>query len=241
MNKFIDKFVISFIIFLIVFIITRLVKLSLLQCFFIALASQIIILCMLKIIYKNKITNQSYFEFFKTLALNDKDYVINLYNNAYPNQIQIKDKYILLNEKAYFLHLKFSNMSLDSLIEIYKICRKNNIDKATIVSKDNDKKLLSYNHIFDDIIFEFDDYKDFYKKLKKENLLPTNCHKKNKIPYSVLLKITLTTAFQRKNCKHFLFAGFILCIFSFITPLSTYYLVLAGISVILAIICLIKP
>lgn len=237
MRIFFDKLAITYIVFISTFIICRLAMLSILICLLISILAQILAFCLLQLVIKSKQSVISYSEFVKLLITSNYNYVTQLYSEVYQTNMEIADRYLLINNKVHFLHLKFSNPSADGLVDIYKFCQANNITNAVIVCKEKDKKMYLLTHFFDKLTLQFDDYKTLYKKLNKSNLLPVH-DKANKPSFVQSIKTILMTAFQRKNCKHFLFASFILCIFSFITPLSTYYLIMASLCVILAVICL---
>ena len=91
---------------------------------------------------------------------------------------------------------------------------------------------------FGDVTISFYTFKPIYRHLKKQNKLPNDI--REKIPAAQLVKLIFHTAFTRKNGFRFVGVSLLLLAISFFTPFGKYYITLAAINLVLAIVCLVK-
>lgn len=233
----IDCILLTIIVFILCYILTALLNLPIWLCIIFALSAAM--LCGLAGLYLNT-KKQRYIDyngFVNKLITSGQESMQQLVLENFPNNFSLSDDYVIFKQKPTFFWLKFSNISLDSLLEFYKKCVKSGYNSAIIFSKSKDRKYYQFSHYFDDFVFEFESYKSIYNKLKGKMQLPTGKNKKTQ-HMSQTLSLIFKSAFCRKNCKHFLLASFFILLMSFITPLSVYYLVMAAITTTFAAICL---
>lgn len=202
------------------------------------LATFVITSIIQRLFLKNKKGIISYRNFLTYLIWQGEDYAKSLLRLACKNQFDDKDEYIIVDGKIIFLWAKYASLSADTLIRYYRICLKNNIDKAYILTTNINKKSLSFVKRYCDVIILFDNFKWLYKQLKQDNLLPDIAHKKPSL--KSYFNIIIHSAFNRKNAVRFVMVSFLLLAISFITPFGNYYISLASINLIFAFICIVN-
>lgn len=192
-----------------------------------------------KSLFKDKKGIMSYRNFLTYLIWQGEDYTKSLIASVNPDKAcEDKGEYILLDDTAIFIWTKYGRLSADTLVRLYRICVKENIPKAYILTTNLDKKSLSFVKRFGDVVINFDSFRPLYKKLKSENSLPVpKCQKVSK---KQLFSMIFETAFTRKNAFRFVLISLLLLAISFVTPFANYYLTLASINLILATACLIR-
>ncbi len=149
-----------------------------------------------------------------------------------------KDNMYLWNGVPIFLWLKFGNISADSIVAMCNTCKKYNFSQAYVIASSKDKNALSLSKKLCQINLTFYDLKNIYKSAEKSNILPKK--QKYKGYYKQTFLLVLSTIFDNKNTKRYMFVSFVLLLLSFLTPLWVYYLTLSSISLVLAVICIIK-
>ncbi|MCI7769560.1 MAG: hypothetical protein MSH44_04620 [Christensenellaceae bacterium] len=75
-----------------------------------------------------------------------------------------------------------------------------------------------------------------YKTLKTAGLLPKPVEMTKPEKKYVPPKETLSYIFSKRNVKYFLFSGIILTLMAFVTPLKLYYLIVASLSLLFALV-----
>ena len=153
-------------------------------------------------------------------------------------EFEDKGEYVVANGKTIFLWTKYGSISADTIVKFYRTCKKNSIDEAYVLTTNGDKKMMTLVKSFGDVTILFSSFKPVYKKLKKQNKLPTDI--REKIPTAQLIKLIFHSAFTRKNGFRFAGVSLLLLAISFFTPFGKYYLALASINLVLAIVCLIR-
>lgn len=203
------------------------------------LATVVIISTVNKFLYRDKKRGMNYRNFLTYLIWQGEDYAKELIKNAAVDKaFEDKGEYVLIDDTAIFLWTKYGRLSADSLVRLYRICVKEGIPHAKILTTNPDKKSLSFVKRFGDVVITFDSFKPLYKKLKREDKLPAV--KKDKTDKKQFLKLILESAFTRKNGFRFVGVSLLLVAISFVTPFSDYYLVLASINLIFALACVVK-
>lgn len=203
------------------------------------LATVVIITTVCKFLRKDKKNGMSYRNFLTYLIWQGEDYAKELIKSVAVDKVfEDKGEYVTLDGTALFLWTKYGRLSADSLVRLYRICVKNGIPRAKILTTNPDKKSLSFVKRFGEVIITFDSFKPLYKKLKAQDKLPAV--KKDKTDKKEWLKLVLESAFTRKNGFRFVGVSLLLVAISIVTPFSDYYLALASINLLFALACLIK-
>lgn len=161
-----------------------------------------------------------------------------LFEKAYSDNSNIhKSDRLYFENSPIFFHLKFSQLSPDSLINYYRQAKVLNIKEIFIVYVQKDKRLPYICSTLKDVKIKFIPIKTIYKKVRKKNLLVENPNtsKKNK---AFILSV-LNAVFERKMIKRYVLLALIMLALSFITPLKTYYYVMVGILLSMAVIAII--
>lgn len=235
----IDCILFTIISFMLCYILTALLHIQIWLCLIFSLMISLLIGILLLYLNSKKQKHIDYNSFVENLVVDGEEKLILLLQNNFEDTFTKEEKLIIYKEKPAFFWLNFANISLDSMLKYYRICKENNYSSAIVFIKNKDKKYYQFLRFFDNFIFEFESYKLLYNKLKTQEKLPQKS-KLHKRKFLETISIILKSAFCRRNCKHFLFTAFFILLMSFITPLKTYYLVMAGVATILAAICLFR-
>ncbi len=180
-----------------------------------------------------------YADFVTYLIANGEEKLLDIVQKLAPSlTITKKDNMYLWNNIPVFVWLKFGNISADSIVAMCNTCKKYNFSKAYVIASSKDKNALTLSKKLCQINLMFYDLKNIYKYAEKSNLLPKN--QKYKGYYKQTFLLALSTIFDRKNTKRYIFVSFVLLLLSLLTPLWIYYLALSSISLVLGAICLIK-
>lgn len=180
----------------------------------------------------------SYRKYVTHLIWQGEEYTKSILAKLCENKRDFQDmgEYVLIDGKPVFLWTKYGSISADTMVKYYRICKKNNILKAYILTTNGDKKTTAFMKNFGDIILVYTNFKQVYNSVKKENLLPQDS--KTKIPAKQVLSMIMQTAFTRKNGFRFIGISLLLLLISFVTPFTNYYIALAGINLAFAITCM---
>ena len=238
MGSFFDKMWLIIIGFLTIVILTSFAGLKLWQCLLIAFAISTLASFFVMTINRPYRKTMRYGDWVTYCVLHGKEYILSLISRLYPyrNIVDCKD-YILIDGQAVFLWAKMSGISPDSIANMCSICIKSGMDFAYVLCTESNKNSLYFAQRISRVRLEFCNLKRLYKSALKQGLLP-NCTKRPSIKY--LLSSAFHTLLDRSNVKRFGFVSLILLVFSFITPLSTYYLIISSIALALALLCLVK-
>ena len=234
MSKYIDKIILSSIL---IFIIFATIYLNI-KNFFFSITLSLLIYLLIVIVYKSlkKHTNKniSYIDFINYLALQGNNYTVNLiFEIIEEKDKKIFDNCIIVNDTAIFPIIKFSNISMDNIANVYNFSKKNNLTNIKIIYSNIDKKTLLFANNLD-VNIDFINANLLYNKLKKYKKLPyfdnNNIikHKKNKD----VIKYLNNSNTSRKLT----ILGLFFIALSFITPLKIYYLVIGSITIFISIL-----
>ncbi len=188
--------------------------------------------------FKSRNNKMSYRKYVTHLIWQGEEYTKSILAKLCENKRDFQDmgEYVLIDGKPVFLWTKYGSISADTMVKYYRICKKNNILKAYILTTNGDKKTTAFMKNFGDIILVYTNFKHVYNSVKKENLLPQDS--KTKIPAKQVLSMIMQTAFTRKNGFRFIGISLLLLLISFVTPFTNYYIALAGINLAFAITCM---
>lgn len=240
MAYFFDVILLTIIIFIIAYILLSFVAMPFaMQLVTSMLTTFVIVGSICKIFFRDKKHAMSYRNFITYLIWQGEDYTKTLLSDVTDSKnIEDKGEYLLTDDTAVFLWTKYGRLSADTLVRLYRICAKDGIKKAKILTTNSDKKSLSFVKRFGDVVITFESFKPLYRKLKSLNRLPQVQNQKvNRIQ---LLSLIFESAFTRRNGFRFVAVSLLLVAISLVTPFSDYYLILASINLILAITCLIR-
>ena len=128
---------------------------------------------------------------------------------------------------------KISPLSPADLLSVINVTKSLGLNKVFIATKAIDRKAYS---LLDDekIKLAIIPISAVFKFLKKENALPELSKTKTKLNLIALF----STFLDRQNMRFYLFSGTILIALSFITPLTTYYILCGSLSYFMALLCL---
>lgn len=238
MGSFFDKMWLIIIGFLTIVILTSFAGLKLWQCLLIAFAISTLVSLFVMTINRPYRNTMRYGDWITYCALHGKEYILSLISRLSP-QLDVSDNkdYILIDGQVVFLWAKMSGISPDSIANMCYICIKNGKYFAYVLCTESNKNSLYFAGRISRVRLEFCNLKRLYKSALNQGLLP-NCTKRPSIKY--LLSSIFHSLLDRSNVKRFVFVSLILLVFSFITPLSTYYLVISSVALALALLCLVK-
>lgn len=235
----IDIILITTITFLVSYIFLSFLEMSfLLQLICAMLCAFVISSIIYKLFFKDKKGTMSYRNFLTYLIWKGEDYAKTLISSSNKDKTyEDRGEYIMLDDTAIFLWTKYGRLSADTLVRLYRICIKDDIKKAYIITTNTDKKSLSFVKRFCDVIMVFDNFKPLYKKLRQQNILPEV--KSQKTSKKQIFSAIFHTAFTRKNAVRFVCVSILLLAISFVTPFTNYYIFLSSLNLIFATICLV--
>ena len=236
----VDIILLTAIVFLIAYILFSFLSMPFaLQLVCAALATIVIVATVNKFFCKDRKRGMNYRNFLTYLIWQGEDYTKELLKSVAKDKVfEDKGEYVMIQDTAVFLWTKYGRLSADSLVRLYRICVKDGIRQAKILTTNPDKKSLSFVKRFAEVVITFDSFKPLYKQLKSQNTLPDL--KTDKIDKRRFFKLILESAFTRKNGFRFVGVSVLLVAISFVTPFANYYLTLATINLIFALACVIK-
>ena len=166
-----------------------------------------------------------------------EDYTKSILEKLCENKCEFQDKgeYVLIDGKAVFIWTKYGSISADTMVRYYRICKKDNLQKAYILTTNGDKKNTAFIKNFG-VLLLYCNFKQVYSAVKKNNLLPADS--KTKIPAKQMFSMIVQTAFTRKNGFRFIGISLLLLLISFVTPFTNYYIALASVNLAFAITCM---
>ena len=202
------------------------------------LISFVIVSFIKRFFFKSRNNQMSYRKYVTYLIWQGEDYTKTVIEELCREKCEYKDmgEYILVDNKAIFLWTKYGAISPDTAVKFYRICKKNNLQKAYILTTNSDKKTTAFMKNFGTLLV-YSNFKQVYSAVKRRNLLPPDS--KDKIPAKQMLAMILQTAFTRKNGFRFIGISLMLLLISFVTPFANYYITLASINLAFAIACVV--
>ena len=153
-------------------------------------------------------------------------------------QAQDMGEYFAVGDTAYFYWLKFGSLGADTVVRYYRLCKQRGFTKAVILTASKDRKLISIGKRISACTIVFRDFHSVYRYHKRRDTLPRIVPPRLRVRET--LALALSVAFAPSNAKRFVWIALVLFGLSFLTPLRTYYLILAAVQLILAAICLIR-
>ncbi len=184
-------------------------------------------------IFLSLVTNNQYMEFFHKLV-----------KSKYPST-EKKEKYILINhsekvKSVLFPLLKFSPLNVDDLTEIISTIKDENVKKVVIATGEIDKNALVFAKNFDYeivILDKFETYKHLYKLYEIYPEISMQYKKSQKLNFKDLVAFS----FNKSRAKGYLFSAFVLLLSSVFVRSNLYYLIMASLLLIFALISYANP
>lgn len=240
MSVILDLMLLSFIIFIASYICLSFLSIGLgIKILCSALITLVLSSIVKRALFKGKSSEINYRKFVTYLIWQGEDKAKELLKElCADDKFEDKGDYVIANDKAIFLWTKYGSISADTIVKFYRACKKDSIDEAYVLTTNSDKKMMALVKTFGDVTITFNTFKPVYRHLKKQNKLPSDI--REKIPAAQIVKLIFHTAFTRKNGFRFVGISLLLLAISFFTPFGKYYLTLASINLVLAIVCLVK-
>lgn len=235
MGNFLDRLSVYVLLFLGVLVAARIAKLPLWLCFGAALCVAVLAALAVRCVTKNE-RRLSYRDFATYCMLEGEDCVRALLQSLAGERYADCGQWLYVDGKIVFLWVKFGGLSADSAANIYRVCRDHKLEKAYLLTAAKDRKNIAMMRRFCKSYIVFIDLKTLYNALKKRGKLPAV--KPHRLPLPETAKLAFAGAFTKKNGVRLLIAAAVLVGASFLTPLTTYYLTLAGITLALSAVCL---
>lgn len=142
----------------------------------------------------------------------------------------ITDNYLFAENKLVINAVKFGNVTGDEIIRYYRLHNKLHAEETYIIARHLDRKAMSVlNSVDANIIYI--PLKRVYHLSKPEKTQNTNRRRRK---FSDAFRYALS----RSNATKYLFTALVLSVMSIFTPLKTYYLVLSGVTALLAVLSL---
>ncbi|MDE7348440.1 MAG: hypothetical protein K2N53_02130 [Clostridia bacterium] len=203
-----------------------------------ALISIVVVSTIRRAFFKPRNNKISYRRYVTYLIWQGEDYAKEVIAKLCQDKKQFQDmgEYILVDNTPVFLWTKYGAISADTMVRYYRICKKNNLQKAFILTTNGDKKTTAFVKNFGDVMLIYSNFRQVYNAVKKNDMLPQDS--KNKIPAKQMLSMIMQTAFTRKNGFRFIGVSLLLLLISFVTPFTNYYIAIASVNLALAIACM---
>ena len=203
-----------------------------------ALISIVVVSTIRRAFFKPRNNKISYRRYVTYLIWQGEDYAKEVIAKLCQDKKQFQDmgEYILVDNTPVFLWTKYGAISADTMVRYYRICKKNNLQKAFILTTNGDKKTTAFVKNFGDVMLIYSNFRQVYNAVKKNDMLPQAS--KNKIPAKQMLSMIMQTAFTRKNGFRFIGVSLLLLLISFVTPFTNYYIAIASVNLALAIACM---
>lgn len=145
------------------------------------------------------------------------------------------------NKSLFHYNYSFKKISIDDIINLYKVCKKNNCNKLIITSINFEKECFTIINKIKDIKIKLLDSSTFYNEVVIDSnfVIPNTLDKKeiNKIN----IKDILNLIFTKKKAKQYFFSSIIILFSSFIVPYNIYYIIVFTILIGLTIISYVYP
>lgn len=167
------------------------------------------------------------------------DYIYDKLLKVFENmQFERQGDYLISPQKVMIIaSVKFGSVSPDEVIKHNRTALSNGAEKCYLIAKELPKNAALAIFNFAPKL-KFIPLKIVYKLLKSHGLLSEKMHiALGKLNYSPSI---FDVVFSKNNLKKFLFVAVILLLFSFIIPFKIYYIVLGGINIVFAVICLVR-
>lgn len=235
MNRYLDTFFILLGIFVLSFVLCGLITSSLAVKLTVSILVSVASVCTAAYFVRGgRRRSPDYRSFVTYCILSDEDIIADLFVKAGFIKIgEISDGFYPTADGAACLYLKFSKPSRDYIVTLYKKCVKNGIKKLTVWCVDFERTGVGIACTLPEAEIKFKTLRPLYKKVKKAGLLSGKDVRPAPLgSIKTLLPLILST----RNSYRFAFVSLILYGLSMLTPLKTYYITVATIVLVLAVV-----
>lgn len=242
MDKLIDKIALKVILFFCLWLWTYYLIRSVIWAGIIALVLTTLIFIILHYSVKHKKKRCLYTteKLSKDLAIRGSGKTLALYLKLLEIDFDGKSSSFIVNDTLYYCSFKFGDCSKDDIASAYRLADEATLQKIVFITKtiSRDAALLASSL---PVSFVFVRNIDLYKKLKANHALPELIKLNKPINHTFELKNFLTQAFSATNTKYYVFSGVLLGLMCFITPMKLYYIIMASVMMLLALLTVIIP
>ncbi len=169
-------------------------------------------------------------ELAEEFAIRGNSYALTIFALALQNEnFELKGNVLASEKTAIVANFKLGDLSLSDVLNCYQ----QNKNKQTIIILTNSISAgcLQFARRFNSEI-EIVSMKNIFKFLKAKNALPVIEKRKSTFSFKDFFSIF----FKQKNAKYFLLTSIPLLIFSFLTPMKIYYIIMSAVAICFAIV-----
>lgn len=149
----------------------------------------------------------------------------------------ILKNYILINDSTVLIpHIKEKEISIDDVIELYNSVNRQSIKKIIILCNTYNASIETILENFETKTLVLNYNQTYFQLLKEYNIFPPikqAQNKKTKRTYKQLLGII----FNKKRTRSYVVSSLFIAFSSFFVPYRVYYLIIATILLIFALLC----
>lgn len=175
-----------------------------------------------------------YRSFVTYCILSDEEKIAALFEKAgLIRSAEISDGVYPAFDGAACLYLKFSKPSRDYIVTLYKNCVKNGVKKLTVWCAAFERAGVAIACTLPEVEIKFRTLRPLFKRVKKQGLLSGEDIRPAPRP---TLKTLIPIVFNAKNSYRFALVSLLLYALSLLTPLKAYYITVATVALVLAVI-----
>ncbi len=133
---------------------------------------------------------------------------------------------------------RFINLTQEDIASAYREATRQGANEIIILTRARDRKTLTLTALLP-LKFHFPDKYTVHKALKKYNALPPKLTPPQKVKIKMDKRELIESVLNPKRTKYLLFISFSLALMSLITPLKTYYLIMATVPLVIVLVSMI--
>lgn len=153
------------------------------------------------------------------------------------HEAEIFSKYVLINNQIIlFPNIKSRQLEIDELIDLYNQINKKNIKKIIVLCNNFNSNIEKILNNFDTKTIVLDFSQTYNLLLKKYNMFP-KITIKPEVKAKNSLKQIVISAFDKKKTRGYVVSAMFIIFSSFFVSFRVYYLIVATILLILALLC----
>lgn len=158
-------------------------------------------------------------------------------------QLDIKSPYFYFEKGGKIIMVavlyRFLNLTQEDIATAYRTASENGADEIIMLTRKFERKTITLTALLP-LPFKFPSKYEVYYALKKHNSLPKKPPKPNKTKIKWDKRELISNIFSPKRTGYYLLSAITLSALSFLTPLKTYYLIMASLSLVLSGITLVR-
>lgn len=227
--KFVDYLVLRIIVFVLSFVIASLYIDNLWLSVAIAATATLLMSLLLDLITGGR-HRRAYAAYADGLIIGGNDAVMSEVKKITGLDGNVTDNYLFAENKLVINAVKFGNVTGDEIIRYYRLHNKLNSAETYIIARHLDRKAMSVLNSIDANIIYIPLRRVYH--LSRPEKMPSTKRRRRKVSDA------FRYALSRSNASKYLFTSLVLGVMSIFTPLKTYYLVLSGVTALLAVLSL---